>query len=152
MTGFELAQNYGVHFDKSGQTYQLFADMPPGNGVFDSADKTMTAIQKIDTSKRGIIILDAINVTYKFAKSVCTDNLNNTLCTKSVSTIDIAAATQTVSLVFHGGSDFPALPTNPLAGDAVIIQGIQFTVKNTDTQKTATVSIAPLSGRIDVQY
>lgn len=147
---YEAAQSYGVHTDIASQQIILYADQNISSGIgrwdggaTDASGKKDTAMQEVltyDVDRRKDIKLERISVVYTID--------GGAEQTTSVASLDVAAVRPNVRTVFVGGADFPSAP----AGQTLVIKRASFLIKQNSTNKTTTVTIHGLSGRIDVDY
>lgn len=147
---YEVAQSYGVHTDIASQQIILYADQNISSGIgrWDGSaanasgktDETMQEVLTYDVDKRRDIKLEGISVAYTID--------GGAEQTTSITSLDIAAVRPNAQIVFAGGADFPSAP----AGQSLVIKRASFSIKQNSTNKTTTVTIHGLSGRIDVDY
>lgn len=171
---YTTAASFGIHIETTlPQKMLMFADMNTagagGELLIGRWDGTTTDGQgrkdvqigdarTLDATGTGAIILDAISVAYAVNDAAAV----NTSCAKdasgacirdssgdyisTVSSLDIAARPPGVRFVISGDADFPAHPAG------ITVRQVLFDVKDIKSGRHKSVTLSPLSGRVDVEY
>ncbi len=165
---YATAKSFGVHIETATpQKILTFADINTplvggkpfvGHWEANTTDVQIGDALLIDATKQGNILLDKITVSYKpndtaVANAGCAKDARGD-CIKdaggyyvsTVSSVDIAAIPPSVRFVISGGADFP------VHSSGIAVHQVTFDVKQKDSNRHKSVTLNPLSGRIDVEY